>query len=364
MEGARRARSGGPGRRSGRAGPAANVTRHGTAVRVHHRQMPNTMDHELLDLGNARQLERFGQVVLDRPCPAAAWHTARDEAAWSSADARFDRDGVGSGAWAAAGGSLPPWPVRLDGLTFEVRLAASGQVGVFPEQVPVWRWLRTWTAGAAGGTGGDTGGGWAVGPGEDTAGGWDAGTAGGPADDTRDTAGPVSATPEILNLFAHTGAASLASAAGGARVVHVDAARPAVAWARRNAVLSGLAEAPIRWIVDDAVAFVRREVRRGRRYAGIVLDPPSYGHGTGSGTWRIEADLAPLLEACAGLLAAGPAFLILTAHTPAFDPDRLGEELGLALGPAAGGGLEVADLGLSTGDGRRVTLGSMARWSR
>ena len=316
--------------------------------------MPNTMDHELLDLGNARQLERFGQVVLDRPCPAAAWHTARDEAAWSAADARFDREGVGSGAWAAACGLLPPWPVRLDGLTLEVRLAASGQVGVFPEQVPVWRWLRTWTAGAARGTSGDA---------------TDDGPTGATRDDMADgptgaTASPMVATPEILNLFAHTGAASLASAVGGARVVHVDAARPAVAWARRNAVLSGLAEAPIRWIVDDAVAFARREVRRGRRYAGIVLDPPSYGHGTGGGTWRLEADLAPLLEACAGLLAAGPAFLILTAHTPAFDPDRLGEELGLALGPAAGGALEVADLGLSTGDGRRVTLGSMARWSR
>ena len=310
--------------------------------------MPDQTDHELLDLGDGRQLERFGQVVLDRPCPAAAWHTARDEAAWAAADARFEREAGGSGAWVAAAGLPEPWPVRLEGLTLEVRLAASGQVGVFPEQAPVWSWLRAWVAGAIRADGVDGG------ADEHTAEGADKGS----------TPRPTLATPEILNLFAHTGAASLASAAGGARVVHVDAARPAVAWARRNAALSGLAEAPIRWIVDDAVAFVQRELRRGRRYTGILLDPPSYGHGAGGGTWRLEANLAPLLEACAGLLAEGPAFLVLTAHTPAFDPDRLADELGLALGPAVGGAFEVADLGLSTTDGRRLTLGSMARWSR
>ena len=306
------------------------------------------MDHELLDLGDGRQLERFGQVVLDRPCPAAAWHSARDGAAWASADARFDREAGGSGTWVAAGGLPVPWPVQLEGLTLEVRLAASGQVGVFPEQVSVWSWLRAWVAGAVGAVG-------AAGEADEhTAEGADEGS----------TRRPNPAAPEILNLFAHTGAASLASAAGGARVVHVDAARPALAWARRNAALSGLAEAPIRWIVDDALGFVQRELRRGRQYTGIVLDPPSYGHGTAGGTWRLETDLAPLLEACAGLLTEGPAFLVLTAHTPAFDPDRLADGLGLALGRAAGGSFEVADLGLNTTDGRRLTLGSMARWSR
>ena len=129
--------------------------------------------------------------------------------------------------------------------------------------------------------------------------------------------------PAVLHLFAYTGLATLALAAAGARVTHVDASRPTVGWARHNAALSGLADRPIRWIVDDAAAFTGREVRRGRRYAGVVLDPPSYGHGPGAGAWRIGDDLAPLLESIARLLAPG-GFLLLTAHTPELGSERLG----------------------------------------
>jgi 23S rRNA (cytosine1962-C5)-methyltransferase len=166
-------------------------------------------------------------------------------------------------------------------------------------------------------------------------------------------------TPAILHLFAYTGLATLAMAAAGAAVTHLDAARPTVAWARRNAQLSGLADRPIRWIVDDAVAFAQREIRRGRRYAGVVLDPPSYGHGPGTGAWEIERDLAPLLALIARLLDP-QGFLLLTAHTPSFGADRLAATAGQALGrPTAT--LEAGELGLATEDGRRLVLGAFAR---
>jgi 23S rRNA (cytosine1962-C5)-methyltransferase len=298
--------------------------RHGRPV--HDDPVTDRTDHELLDLGDGRQLERFGTVVLDRPCPAAAWHTVRDPAAWVAADARFDRQGDGVGAWTTIGEALAPWQVELVGLAFELRLTDSGQVGVFPEQIPTWQWLRN-RATSADRTASDR-------------------------------------PPEVLNLFAYTGGSTLAAAAGGARVVHVDAARSAVAWARRNAELGSLGEAPIRWIADDALDFVRRERRRGRRYDGVVLDPPSYGHGAGGRAWHLEADLPELLEACVALLAPGPAFLVLSVHTPKFGPDRLADQLRLAVGPDGGGSLEVDDLRIEAVDGRRVTLGAVARWSR
>lgn len=305
-----------------RSGP--DQRRHGRPV--HDDLVTDRVDHELLDLGEGRQLERLGSVVLDRPCPAAAWHTARDPAAWAAADARFDRQGDGVGAWTTIGETVAPWQVELAGLAFELRLTDSGQVGVFPEQIPTWHWLRN-RATSAGRTASDR-------------------------------------PPEVLNLFAYTGGSTLATAAGGARVVHVDAARAAVAWARRNAELGGLGDAPIRWIADDALDFVRRERRRGRRYDGVVLDPPSYGHGTGGRAWHLEADLPELLEACVALLVPGPAFLVLSVHTPKFGPERLADALRLAVGPDEGGSLDVDDLRIEAVDGRRVTLGAVARWWR
>ena len=166
--------------------------------------------------------------------------------------------------------------------------------------------------------------------------------------------------PAVLHLFAYTGLATLAMAAAGAAVVHVDASRPTVAWARRNAELSGLADRPVRWIVDDAVAFTEREVRRGRRYAGVVLDPPSYGHGPGSGAWRIDDDLPGLLAVGARLLDPD-GFVLLTAHTAGLrGQDRLASAIGAALGrPAAE--VEAGPLHLATADGRRLELGAFAR---
>ena len=201
----------------------------------------------------------------------------------------------------------------------------------------------------------------------------------GAAPDRCGTAGPLSRAPghtpvatgvcqeraadglrTVLHLFAYTGLATIAMAAAGGAVTHVDAARPTVAWARRNADLAGLGDRPIRWIVDDARSFTEREVRRGRRYAGLVLDPPSYGHGPGGRPWHLEEHLEPLLALAARALEPG-AFVLLTGHTPGFDGDRLTASLARALGRPPGA-FERGDLLLSTPDGRQLELGAFSRW--
>jgi 23S rRNA (cytosine1962-C5)-methyltransferase len=241
--------------------------------------------------------------------------TRRDPEAWRNADLRFDR----GGGWSGEPAARNPWPIEIDGLTMELRPTEAGQVGLFPEHGSMLPWLRGRVA-------------------------------------ARNEVGEAA---DVLHLFAYTGLATLAMAAAGAAVTHVDAARPTVAWARRNADLSGLAEHRIRWIVDDAVAFTEREVRRGRRYAGLVLDPPSYGHAPDGTAWRIDDRLAPLLAAAARLLDPN-GFVLLTAHTAEFTEDRLAGILGRAFDRPTSD-LEAGALGLTTPDGRHIVLGAFAR---
>jgi 23S rRNA (cytosine1962-C5)-methyltransferase len=272
-------------------------------------------DLELLDCGGGRRLERFGRVVVDRPAPAADWIPRTPPAEWSRADLRWER-----GAWirkgAGRGEPMEPWSVRAEGLTLECRPAAGGQLGVFPEHAATWAWLER-----------------AI----------------------RSSTEKLARPPEVLSLFAYTGGASLACARAGARVVHVDSSRPAVGWARRNAALSGLAEAPIRWIVEDARAFVRRERRRGRHYDGIVLDPPTYGHGAGA--WAIEEHLGGLLADLAALVGPRPSLVLLSAHTQGYDGDHLAALVRDHFGsPAEGAALTVQSRAGST-----LPLGAWAR---
>ncbi len=280
-----------------------------------------TSGHALLDVGGGARLERFGARVTDRPHPAALGGR-NDPAAWRSPDLRFDRDR----GWTADVGVdiAEPWPIEIGGLEMELRATEAGQVGLFPEHAAMLPWLRERAVAAA-------------------------------------AARTADQPPAVLHLFAYTGLVTLALAAAGASVVHVDASRPTVAWARRNADTSGLADRPVRWIVDDAVAFTEREVRRGRRYAGIVLDPPSYGHGPGSGAWRIEDDLPALLAAAGGLLEPD-GFILLTAHTAGFEEDRLAAEIETALRRRPNA-IETGPLELSTEDGRTLGLGAFARSS-
>lgn len=270
--------------------------------------------YALLDAGDERRLERFADRTVDRPAPGVG-SPARDLERWGTVDLRFDRVRGWTGM-AAAGG---PWPLQLEGIVLELRPTPTGQVGCFPEQVPTWRWLRRRIAERAG------------------------------------SAEPV----RILNLFAYTGAATLVAAAAGAVVAHVDASRPTLAWARVNAVRSGLGDASIRWLLDDALAFVRREARRGRRYDGIVLDPPSYGHGRQA--WRLEADLPELLGACAVILAPS-GFVALSAHTPGFGPDRLADAL-VAAFRGRHREIDAGPLELTAVTSALLPLGAYARWS-
>lgn len=271
----------------------------------------------LLDVGGGARLERFGPRVTDRPHPGALG-PRREPEAWRAADLRFDRER----GWTGDDAALAPWSLDVDDLTLELKATDAGQVGLFPEHTAMLPWLRERVVATVGG-----------------------------ARDAR--------TPSVLHLFAYTGLATLAVAAAGSNVTHVDASRPTVAWARRNAERSGLDDRPIRWIVDDAVGYAEREVRRGHRYAGIVLDPPSYGHGPGTRAWRLGEDLPGLLETADRLLEQD-GFLLLTAHTPGFDGDRLAMLVGRALGrsPAQ---LDSGELELTTPDGRRLELGAFAR---
>lgn len=276
--------------------------------------------YELIDVGGGARLERFGDRRIDRPHPAALGTRLHPER-WLDADLRFDRDR----GWTGLATPQGSWEIQLEGLTMQLRPTDAGQVGLFPEHLAMTSWLRAQVE-ARQAAGGSTVG---------------------------STAGPA-----VLNLFAYTGLATLVMAEAGAAVAHVDSARPTVGWARHNAERSGLADRPIRWIVDDALGFAQREARRGRRYAGVILDPPSYGHGPGGRPWRLEDDLASLLDASRAVLDPD-GFILLTAHTPGFDGDRLADVLRHALGGSRS--IEPGGLRLTTSDGRELELGAFAR---
>jgi 23S rRNA (cytosine1962-C5)-methyltransferase len=260
---------------------------------------------ELIDAGDGRRLERFGDHLVDRPAPAA-WSTRRAPREWAGANLRFDRDRGWRGDGLAQ--AREGWTVRTHDVSMELRPTDTGQVGVFPEQAAMMPWLLERIA-------------------------------------ERDH-------PTVLNLFAYTGMITLALARAGASVAHVDAARSAVSWARRNADLNGLADRPVRWLVDDARPFVAREIRRNRRFDGVVLDPPTYGHGSSGKAWRLDDDLEPLLVDIRRLLEPD-GFILLTAHTESIDPGALGAYLGR--------GAEVGELALDATSGTRLRLGAFAR---
>ena len=278
--------------------------------------------------GCGRRLERLGGVLVDRPLPQTLARRALP-ALWQDAAAVFTGSGtagVGDGRWELTGEIPEPWivslPVGAATLRLEVKPAASGQIGVFLEQAEQWQWLAGHTP-------------------------------------------PGSA---MLSLFAHSGAASLSLAAAGADVVHIDASKPSVELARRNAAASGLAAAPIRWICEDAATFVKRQLKRGASFSGAVLDPPSWGHGPKGQAFAIDRDLVPLLDDVATLLArhtAGPRGpLLLTCHSPGWHPRRLHDTLTSTCHAAGltGGRCESGPLACIDDSGRTLELGSFARW--
>ncbi|MDP3496020.1 MAG: class I SAM-dependent methyltransferase [Hyphomonadaceae bacterium] len=278
-------------------------------------------DYALLDSGDMRKLERFGKVRVNRPDPQALWKPKTPVTSWN-ADATFASkdDEDERGAWTFAG-KLPPdeWPIGWDGLKLNARLAAFRHMGVFPEHSVHWRWA---------------------------------------ADQVTAAKRPVKA----LNLFGYTGMMSLALAKAGADVVHLDASPKSIAQGRENAAMSGLEGAPIRWICDDAMKFVERELRRGSKYDAIVLDPPKFGRGPKNETWRFETDYPKLLEHVRALMSDKPLFVIATVYAVRLSYAAVGQSLAGAMG---GGKVACGEMAIRESSGRDLVLptGLFARWT-
>jgi 23S rRNA (cytosine1962-C5)-methyltransferase len=289
--------------------------------------------YALLDCGDGEKLEQVGGVLLRRPDPQAMWKPRRDAAAWDAADLRFVRESDRGGRWEAgarARGEAPrQWELRHRGATLLVRPTPFKHIGVFPEQSGNWAFTAARVAELRAGTGAS------------------------PADATE--------RPALLNLFGYTGAATVLATLAGAFVTHVDASRPALRWAHENAAASGLAADAVRWIEDDAAVFVRRERRRGRRYHGILLDPPPYGRGPGGETWTFEDHVADLLADCAALLADGPSFLVISCYAVGTTPLAFLNLLA-DVGP---GERQAGELAIpEAGGGRLLPAGLCGRWWR
>jgi 23S rRNA (cytosine1962-C5)-methyltransferase len=234
---------------------------------------PAWNDYELLDSGSGRKLERFASVTLVRPEPQAEWPPSLPQETWDAAHATFiQQPRSKNGEWKFAQPVPPRWPMRRNNLSFWVEPTPSGHLGVFPDQASHWDWLAEIIQSAA-------------------------------------------APPKVLSLFGYTGLATLACAAAGAHVTHVDASRKAIKWARENQSLSQLEDSPIRWLVDDAQSFVAREIRRGRTYDGLILDPPRFGRGPKGELWKVEDSLPALLRQCRKLLSPSPLFVLLNTYT-------------------------------------------------
>ncbi|MGD0382064.1 MAG: class I SAM-dependent methyltransferase [Thermoguttaceae bacterium] len=304
-------------------------------------------DYQLLDFGSGRRLERFGDYVLDRPCPAVEKLEKSDPPAWDKADAFFEDDGEMEGRWICRRELPDRWTVAHGALRFELKRTPFGQIGLFPEQAENWDWIDARVQGA----------GFRV---QDLA----------SSTNLQPTAYSLQSYQQwegeklkILNLFAYTGGSTLAAAAAGAEVLHVDAANNIVAWARRNADLSGLGNATIHWITEDALKFVKRELKRNNRYDALILDPPSYGHGRRGEVWRLTKHLPYLLEMCGKLTAGRCRFILLTCHTPGYDSVRLADMLMETIPDARAGTITAKTLTIRSADGRELPSGSVVRWT-
>ena len=276
-------------------------------------------DYELIDCGGGEKLERWGKHVLVRPDPQAIWQTPRNNPLWRRPDARYARASTGGGAWEKK--DVPAqWQVRYRELTFQVKPMNFKHTGLFPEQAANWDFAM---------------------------------------EQIRRAGRPIS----VLNLFAYTGGATVACAAAGASVCHVDAARGMVSWGRDNARASGLEDAPIRWIVDDCAKFVEREIRRGRRYDAIIMDPPSYGRGPSGEVWKLEDSLWPFVELVAGVLSDEPLFFLINSYTTGLAPSVLPYILESLIPPKYGGRTRSDELGLPvTESGLALPCGATGRW--
>lgn len=278
-------------------------------------------DYELLDCGGGEKLERWDKQYLVRPDPQAIWETPRRLPEWKRANARYLRSQTGGGHWEKK--ALPEsWQVHYKDLTFQVKPMNFKHTGLFPEQAVNWDWFSGLI---------------------------------------HEAGHPV----KVLNLFAYTGGATVSAAAAGAAVTHVDASKGMVGWAKENAAASGLADAPIRWLVDDCMKFVEREIRRGNKYDGIIMDPPSYGRGPKGEIWKIEDNIWDFVGLTAQLLSDDALFFLINSYTTGLQPAVLSYMMNSTLTKKFGGHVEAEEIGLPvTESGLVLPCGASGRWQR
>lgn len=276
-------------------------------------------DYEVLDTSDGEKLERWGRYILVRPDPQVIWKTPRRHPGWKEKNAHYHRSSRGGGEWEFF--DLPKtWDVGYGELTFHLQPFQFKHTGIFPEQAANWEWF---------------------------------------SGIIRRAARPV----RVLNLFAYTGGATLAAAAAGAQVTHVDASKGMVAWAKENAVVSGLKDAPVRWLVDDCVKFVEREIRRGNHYDGIIMDPPSYGRGPKGEIWKIEEKIHPFIRLCTKVLSEKPLFFLINSYTTGLQPAVLSYMMNTEIMPQFGGRVEAEEIGLPvSSNGLVLPCGASGRW--
>jgi len=275
--------------------------------------------YSLVDSGNGSKLERFGEVLIQRPCSQAVWKPMLPEKIWRTADASFTRDDENQ--WTLNKELPKKWTISVDGITFTISITDFGHVGIFPEQRDLWRWIR-------------------------------------------DTIKGAGKSVNVLNTFAYSGGSTLAAALEGSSVCHLDASKGMVSWARENASINKLDNVPIRWIVDDVKKFLTREVRRKNRYDGIILDPPTFGRGNRGEVFKIEYDLLPILKQCRELLVPDPLFLLLSCHTPGYTPRVLANVMEQLM-KGFSGTIEYGEMCLTGEDGvMPVPSGTYVRWRR
>lgn len=275
-------------------------------------------DYEVIDCSCGEKLERWGKYTLLRPDPQVIWNTPKTAGQWKKLNAHYHRSKKGGGEWEFF--DLPEqWTVRYRELVFHLKPFSFKHTGLFPEQAVNWDWM---------------------------------------AGKIKKAGRPVN----VLNLFAYTGGATVAAAAAGAAVTHVDASRGMVTWAKENAASSGLAEAPVRWIVDDCVKFAEREIRRGKTYDAVIMDPPSYGRGPRGEIWKIEDSIYPLLQTCTGLLGKEPLFFLVNSYTTGLQPAVLAYMLGTVMNKY-GGHTDASEIGLPVSStGLVLPCGASGRW--
>lgn len=279
-------------------------------------------EYELIDTSSGERLERWGDKILIRPDPQIIWKTPKNNPLWRKADARYHRSNSGGGKWEVYKKLPDVWNVSYNDIVFGVKPMGFKHTGIFPEQAVNWDFV---------------------------------------INKIRSSQRQLN----VLNLFAYTGGATLACLKAGAKVCHVDASKGMVQWAKENANLSGVADKPVRWIVDDCVKFVQREIRRGNKYDGIIMDPPSYGRGPGGEIWKLEEQLFPLVELCSQVLSENAVFMILNSYTTGLSPAVMQYLLGVTIAKRFGGDVSSEEIGLKVSDtGLSLPCGSTAIWQR